>query len=63
MEKLTPEEIDVIKRKGSIVIRGVVDREMASDWKTELDEFVKANPHAEGLDLYPCQWMRSLISI
>ncbi|KAG8212924.1 hypothetical protein J3R82DRAFT_11279 [Butyriboletus roseoflavus] len=49
LEKLTPEEIDVIKRKGSVVIRGVVDTNIASGWKTELEEFIKANPHAEGI--------------
>ncbi|KAG9316065.1 hypothetical protein JVU11DRAFT_3732 [Chiua virens] len=48
LDKLTPEEIEVIKRKGSVVIRGVVDNQTASNWKAELDAFVKANPHAEG---------------
>ena len=48
LERLTPEEIDVIRRKGSVVIRGVVDTKTASGWKTELEEFIKANPHAEG---------------
>ncbi|KAF8556553.1 DUF1479-domain-containing protein [Imleria badia] len=49
LEQLTPEKIDVIRHKGSIVIRGVVETQTASGWKTELDEFVKANPQAEGL--------------
>ncbi|KAF8553881.1 hypothetical protein OG21DRAFT_1522793, partial [Imleria badia] len=48
LEKLTPEEIEAIRRKGSIVMRGVVKTQTASGWKTELDEFVKANPQAEG---------------
>ena len=59
MEKLTPEEIDVIKQKGSVVIHGVVDIETASGWKTELEEFIKVNPQAEG-HIYPRQWLRSL---
>ncbi|KAH0833477.1 hypothetical protein J3R83DRAFT_12598 [Lanmaoa asiatica] len=58
LEKLTPNEIDVIKRKGSVVIRGVVDTKTAFGWKTELEEFIKANPHVEGLDLYPVYWTR-----
>ncbi|KAF9223302.1 DUF1479-domain-containing protein [Gyrodon lividus] len=48
LEKLTPEEMDVIRRKGTIVIRDVVVPKEASGWKTALDEFIKANPHAEG---------------
>lgn len=54
LEKLTPEEIEVIKRKGSVVIRDVVDTKTASGWKMELEEFIKANPHAEGepIDVY-----------
>ncbi|KAN0092612.1 Protein of unknown function (DUF1479) domain containing protein [Tylopilus felleus] len=47
LDKLTPEEVNIIRRKGSVVIRGVVDTKTASGWKTELDKFVEANPHAE----------------
>ena len=50
----------MIKRKGSVVIRGVVDVKTASGWKTELEEFIKANPQAEGRNVYPRQSMRSL---
>jgi hypothetical protein len=48
LEKLTPEEMDVIRRKGTVIIRDVVDSKEASGWKTTLDEFIKANPHADG---------------
>lgn len=60
MEKLTPEEIDAIKRKGSVVIRGVVDTKTASGWKTELEEFIKANPQIDGRYIYLRQSMRSM---
>jgi len=56
LEKLTPEEIDVITRKGSVVIRGVVDIETASGWKTELEEFIKVNPQAEGFPAHDKQF-------
>ncbi|KAI9566894.1 hypothetical protein HD554DRAFT_2024990 [Boletus coccyginus] len=49
LDKLTPEEIEMIKCKGSVVIRGVVDTKTASSWKTELEEFIRANPHVEGI--------------
>jgi len=57
---LTTEEIEVIKGKGSVVIHGVVDTKTASGWKTELEEFIKANPHVEGQFLYTRQPMCSL---
>ncbi|KAF8135193.1 hypothetical protein EV363DRAFT_1322754 [Boletus edulis] len=66
LDKLTPEEISVIKRKGSVVIRGVVDTKAAAGWKTELQEFVKANPHAEGVpnqdkQFFHLYWTRSQV--
>ncbi|ETW82782.1 hypothetical protein HETIRDRAFT_315342 [Heterobasidion irregulare TC 32-1] len=46
--KLTPQEIDNIKKRGCVVIRDVVDDAEALAWKTSLEEFVKANPSAPG---------------
>lgn len=37
-----------IKRKGSIVIKNVVDDEEAKSWKASLEEFVKENPDVRG---------------
>ncbi|OJA13021.1 hypothetical protein AZE42_03520 [Rhizopogon vesiculosus] len=48
LNKLTPEELDGIRRKGSVVIRGVVKESEAANWKTALEDFIKANPHVEG---------------
>jgi hypothetical protein len=48
LDKLTPEQLDGIRRKGSIVIRGVVEESEATGWKTALEDFIKANPHVEG---------------
>ncbi|KIJ62876.1 hypothetical protein HYDPIDRAFT_93478 [Hydnomerulius pinastri MD-312] len=66
LEKLTPEEIDIIRRKGSVVIRGVVDPKEAAGWKTALEEFIKANPHAEGFpendkQFFHLYWTRSQV--
>ncbi|KAJ7275778.1 hypothetical protein C8J57DRAFT_1449269 [Mycena rebaudengoi] len=42
-------QIADIKRKGSVVIKDIVDDAEAISWKTSLEEFVKANPQAEGI--------------
>ncbi|KAG6831567.1 hypothetical protein H0H93_013730 [Arthromyces matolae] len=47
LEKLEPEEIDKIKRRGSVVIKDVVPDEEAVGWKLQLKEFVQANPDVE----------------
>ncbi|KAK1221694.1 hypothetical protein PQX77_015524 [Marasmius sp. AFHP31] len=44
LEKLSPEQIAEIKRKGTIIIRDIVEDAEAAKWKTSLEEFVKANP-------------------
>lgn len=46
---LTQERIDDIKRKGSLVIKDVVDDDTAAAWKSDLEVFVKANPDVPGL--------------
>lgn len=48
LQTLTSEQLEAIKRKGSIVIKDVVDDDQARAWKASLDEFVKVNPTAEG---------------
>ncbi|KAL0063218.1 hypothetical protein AAF712_009916 [Marasmius tenuissimus] len=44
LDKLSPEQIAEIKRKGTIIIRDIVEDAEAAKWKTSLEEFVKANP-------------------
>ncbi|KAJ8095975.1 hypothetical protein PM082_015196 [Marasmius tenuissimus] len=44
LDKLSPEQITEIKRKGTIIIRDIVEDAEAAKWKTSLEEFVKANP-------------------
>ncbi|KAG1737148.1 uncharacterized protein EDB91DRAFT_491525 [Suillus paluster] len=48
LDILVPEQLDDIRRKGSIVIHGVVEESEAACWKTALEDFIKANPHVEG---------------
>lgn len=48
LDKLSAEEIDIIRRKATVVIKDVVDDSEARAWKTALDDFIKANPHAQG---------------
>jgi hypothetical protein len=45
---LPPEKIAEIKRKGSVVIKDVVDDAEAIAWKDALEEFVKVNKGIEG---------------
>ncbi|KAJ6596049.1 DUF1479-domain-containing protein [Mycena sp. CBHHK59/15] len=48
LANLTETQIDDIKRKGTVVIKDVVDDAEARAWKTSLEEFIEANPHADG---------------
>ncbi|KAJ7352284.1 hypothetical protein DFH08DRAFT_858448 [Mycena albidolilacea] len=48
LDKLSEAQIADIKRKGTVVIKDVVDDEQARAWKTSLEEFVKANPQSDG---------------
>ncbi|PPQ79097.1 hypothetical protein CVT25_002890 [Psilocybe cyanescens] len=48
LENLNREEVEKIKRRGSVVIRNVVPDEQAVKWKEELKEFVTVNPTVEG---------------
>ena len=43
LDSLSQDEIEKIKRCGSVVIRDVVDDAQAVEWKDELKEFVKVN--------------------
>ncbi|KAG6853314.1 hypothetical protein C0991_005240 [Blastosporella zonata] len=49
LSNLGAEEIEKIKRRGTIVIRDVVPDEDAMRWKVQLKEFTKANPEAIGI--------------
>ncbi|EIN04020.1 DUF1479-domain-containing protein [Punctularia strigosozonata HHB-11173 SS5] len=49
LEKLSESEIQNIKRRGSLVIKDVVDDADAAAWKTVLGEFAKANPDVKGV--------------
>ena len=43
LDSLSQDEIEKIKRRGSVLIRDVVDDAQAAQWKDELKEFVKVN--------------------
>ena len=43
LDSLSQNEIEKIKRRGSVLIRDVVDDAQAAQWKDELKEFVKVN--------------------
>lgn len=45
---LSSETVKEIRRKGTVVIRDVVDDADASRWKQMLDEHIQANPDVEG---------------
>ncbi|KAJ7666280.1 hypothetical protein B0H17DRAFT_1336369 [Mycena rosella] len=48
LDKLSEAQIADIKRKGTVVIKDVVDDAQARGWKASLEEFIKANPQSEG---------------
>ncbi|TFK35599.1 hypothetical protein BDQ12DRAFT_611456 [Crucibulum laeve] len=48
LQYLSNEEIEKIRRRGSVVIKDVVDDAEAVAWKESLEEFIKANPDVEG---------------
>ncbi|KAF9478840.1 DUF1479-domain-containing protein [Pholiota conissans] len=49
LQTLNHEQVDKIKRRGSVVIKDIVPDEQAAKWKEELKEFVKVNPTVDGL--------------
>lgn len=59
LDKLKSEDIALIKQRGSLVIRNVVDDAEAAAWKTSLDEFVKANPGIKGMFALSPTFLRS----
>ncbi|TFY82741.1 hypothetical protein EWM64_g1272 [Hericium alpestre] len=48
LSKLKPEEFELIKKRGCVVIKDVVDDTEVESWKASLKEFVKANPDVPG---------------
>ncbi|KAF8207015.1 hypothetical protein K438DRAFT_1917503 [Mycena galopus ATCC 62051] len=48
LDKLSEAQIADIKRKGTVVIKDVVEDDQARAWKTSLEEFIKANPQSDG---------------
>ncbi|KAF8645864.1 hypothetical protein AX16_007522 [Volvariella volvacea WC 439] len=48
LDKLSEEEVENIRKKGSVVIRDIVDDEQAREWKDSLEEFIRENPDVEG---------------
>ena len=53
LNNLSPEKVEEVRRKGSVVIRNVVDDSEASSWKDWLKEYVSTNPNIEGQ--YKCR--------
>ena len=48
LDNLSQDEIAKIKRRGTVLIRDVVDDAQAIGWKDELKKFVKVNDEVEG---------------
>ncbi|OJA12424.1 hypothetical protein AZE42_03385 [Rhizopogon vesiculosus] len=63
---LSAEQIDIIRRKGTVVIKDVVDDSEALGWKAALEDFVQANPHVKGFpeedkQFFMLYWTRSQV--
>lgn len=52
LNNLSQEEIERIRRRGSLVIKDVVDDAQAIAWKASLKEFINANPDVEGNSVF-----------
>ncbi|KAF7327380.1 hypothetical protein MKEN_00315700 [Mycena kentingensis (nom. inval.)] len=55
-----------IKRKGTVVIKDVVDDDVARGWKTALEDFIQKNPQVEGFpaddkQFFMLYWTKSQI--
>ncbi|KAG1736520.1 hypothetical protein EDB19DRAFT_1896026 [Suillus lakei] len=66
LDTLIPEQLDDIRRKGAIIIHGVVEESEAISWKTALEDFIKANPHVEGFpeqnkQLFSLYWAQAQV--
>ncbi|KAL5511381.1 hypothetical protein ACEPAH_4597 [Sanghuangporus vaninii] len=44
LQNLTSEQIDLIKRRGTVLIKNVVDDDQAISWREELKKYIKTNP-------------------
>lgn len=53
---LSPEQRDIITRRGCVVIHNVVDDEKALEWKKLLQEYIDLNPQVEGFPSYNKQF-------
>ncbi|EMD31280.1 hypothetical protein CERSUDRAFT_89135 [Gelatoporia subvermispora B] len=63
---LSPERVDEIRRRGSVVIRDVVPDEEAASWKAWLQDYIKANPDVEGIpendkQFFQLYWTKSQV--
>ncbi|KAK0475564.1 hypothetical protein IW261DRAFT_1495133 [Armillaria novae-zelandiae] len=48
LQSLSGDQIDEIRRKGCVVIRDIIDDSQTIAWKKSLEDFVSANPDADG---------------
>lgn len=45
---MSPETLNEIKKRGTVIIKGVVDENQALEWKARIREYVRANPQVKG---------------
>ena len=48
LNRLSSDQLALLKQRGSFIVRNVVPRDGARAWKSGLEDFVRANPNAEG---------------
>ncbi|KAF8960034.1 hypothetical protein BDZ97DRAFT_1906016 [Flammula alnicola] len=58
LNNLSKEEVEKIKRRGTVVIKDVVPDEQAMKWKEQLAEFVTVNPTVEGVPEHDKQFFQ-----
>jgi hypothetical protein len=58
LTSLSTEQLNMIKRRGCILIRDVVDDAEAASWKRLLEEYVKRNPDVKGFPAHDKQFFQ-----
>ncbi|KAF5379767.1 hypothetical protein D9615_005720 [Tricholomella constricta] len=66
LDKVGEEEMEKMKRRGSVVIRDVVPDAEAIRWKELLEEFIRVNPDVEGIPVdnkqfFQLYWTKSQV--
>ncbi|KDQ15639.1 hypothetical protein BOTBODRAFT_108165 [Botryobasidium botryosum FD-172 SS1] len=66
LSSLSGEEIEVVKKRGTVVIRNVVNEDLALGWKEDIKRYIQKNPQVRGFpadnkQVFEIYWSKSQI--